>query len=82
MTSETGVAQPTPSEQQHMVEAHPDYILLKRFEYSAEKALRKYPDGLPENLVAQALGKPTAWVTRRYKAIVEKLRGIVIPESK
>jgi len=72
----------TPAEQQQMVESDPDFILLKRFEYSLERALKKYPEGLDEKLVAQALGKSSSWVSRRYKAIVEKLRAIVTPEER
>lgn len=59
------------------IETEPDFILLKRFDYSLEKALAKHPEGLPDHLVAQALGKTTAWVTRRYKTIVERLREAV-----
>lgn len=56
------------------IENDPDFILLKRFNYSATEALKRHPDGLPDHLLAQALGKSTAWVTRRYKSIVSALR--------
>ena len=54
--------------------AEPDFILLKRFNYSATEALKRHPEGLPDNLLAQALGKTTAWVNRRYGTIVAALR--------
>lgn len=66
-----------PVAEQQRLEADPDFILLKRFDYSLEKALKKYPDGLPDNLVAQALGKSVPWVTRRYHIIVGKLRTLI-----
>lgn len=65
------------TEQQQLVEAHDDFILLRRFGYSLQKALEKHPDGLPDHLVAQALGKSVPWVQRRYTAVVAKLRELV-----
>jgi hypothetical protein len=59
------------------VETEEDFILLKRFGYSATEALKRHPDGLPDHLLAQALGKTSAWVTRRYNAIVLALREAV-----
>lgn len=56
------------------IDTDPDFILLKRFNYSATEALKRHPEGLPDNLLAQALGKSTAWVTRRYGSIVAALR--------
>lgn len=56
------------------VETQPDFIMIRRFGFSLRKALEKYPDGLPDTLIAQALGKPTAWVVGRYNAIVERIR--------
>jgi len=64
-------------EETRRVETDQDFILLKRFGYSATEALKRHPEGLPDNLLAQALGKTTAWVTRRYNAIVATLREAV-----
>lgn len=64
-------------EQQRLLETHDDFILLRRFEYSMTKALEKYPEGLPDPLIAQALGKPGRWVKQRYRVIVTKLRAKV-----
>jgi hypothetical protein len=76
--------EPTAEEQERdrLVATHPDFILLKRFDFSLEKALKKHPEGLPENLVAQALGKTNAWVNRRYAVIVKKLKEMVHPEER
>ena len=56
------------------MDGDPDFILLKRFGYSATEALKRHPEGLPDNLLAQALGKTAAWVNRRYGTIVAALR--------
>jgi hypothetical protein len=66
--------QHTPEELQRRIETDPDFIGLRRFDYSLEKALKKHPEGLPENLVAQALGKSVSWVAGQYRLIVERLR--------
>jgi AraC-like DNA-binding protein len=65
-------------EARRMLESHPDFILLKRFDFSLAKACAAHPEGLPEKLVAQALGTSPSWVTRRYGAIVKKLRAAVV----
>ncbi len=33
----------------------PDFVFLRRFDYSMKKVLERYPDGLPEKLISQAL---------------------------
>lgn len=75
MTDET-------TEQEKLLETNPDFILLRRFDFSLKQALKRYPDGLPDNLVAQALGKSPTWVAERYEGIVEKLREQVVPERR
>lgn len=59
------------------IDTDPDFILLKRFDYSLEKALTKHPNGLEDHVIAQALGKSAHWVGKRYRAIVERLREAV-----
>jgi len=61
-------------EDQMKIDSDPEFILLKRFSYSATEALKRHPDGLPDNLLAQALGRTAAWVAERYTHIVEQLR--------
>ena len=79
MKSETGES--SAAKQQRLIETDPDFILLRRFGYSLKQALKKYPEGLPENLVAQALGKSPAWVTRHYNNVVKKLQSLVAPKQ-
>lgn len=51
-----------------------DYILLKRFDYSLEKLLRRYPDGAPDEVIAQALGIKPEEVEEIYQNLVLKIR--------
>jgi hypothetical protein len=60
-----------------MLAEDPDYILVKRFNYSLVKLLERYPDGAPPNVVAAALGMTEDEVEKRYQAIVKSLRGAV-----
>ncbi len=54
-----------------------DHILLKRFNYSIKETLERYPDGVPEHLIAQALGLDEHEVTQQYQEVIEQLRAIM-----
>lgn len=56
------------------IDTEPDFIALKRFDYSLAKALDRYPDGLPSPLIAQALDITEAQVEEHYQNVVKKLR--------
>jgi hypothetical protein len=58
----------------HMLHNDPDFILLKRFDFSLTKALARYPDGMKDELIAAALGISEKAVSQRYDDIVAKLR--------
>lgn len=63
------------------IDTDPDYIALKRFDYSLQKALERYPDGLPAPLVAQALDTSESGVQAEYTILVARIRealGVVI----
>jgi hypothetical protein len=64
----------TEPEKRARLETDPDFILLKRFDFSLAAALRRYEDGMPTPLIAQALGITDADVERRYQRIVGTLR--------
>jgi len=55
----------------------PDFVSLKRFDYSIKKALERYPDGLPSHLIAQALGIKEEEIEELYQQAVLKLREIL-----
>lgn len=57
------------------VERDPDFVNLPRFEYSLARALVRYPEGLPERLIQEALGLVTKdEVDALYERAVRKLR--------
>ena len=56
------------------IEEDPDFINLKRYGYSLKRVLERYPDGAPENLIAQALCMTEDEVEGAYMDIVEVLR--------
>jgi DNA-binding NarL/FixJ family response regulator len=59
---------------QEKLDTDEDFIDLKRFDYSIRKALERYPDGLPDKLIAQGLCVSEATLEQHYQAIVIKLR--------
>lgn len=59
----------------------PNYIALKRFGYSLEQLLQRYPDGCPDRVIAQALLIPEEEVEEVYQSIVQKLRDVMLPEE-
>jgi hypothetical protein len=61
------------------VDQDPDFINLKRFGYSLEKLLERYPEdkhpeGCPRRIVAAALDMTEAEVAKLEEAIIVKLR--------
>ena len=59
-------------EKQLLLQVNPDFILLKRFDYSLLLALKRYTEGMPLPLIAQALGITEKAVEERYRAIVRR----------
>jgi len=54
-----------------------DYINLKRFNFSIKETLERYPDGVPDHLIAQALGIEESEVTELYEEVVLHLRELM-----
>lgn len=52
----------------------PDFVYLKRCDFSLEKLLERFPDGVPDRTVAQALMITTEDVERIYESIVARLK--------
>lgn len=60
------------------IAAEEDYCYLKRFNYSVEKFLERYPEGsAPDHLVAEALLISERELPGLYRKIVAKLRGLM-----
>jgi DNA-binding NarL/FixJ family response regulator len=72
----------TPEEIQNRLETDPDFVVLKRFGYSLEAVLERYPEGCPNRIVAQALSIPEETLPDYYAQVVEKLRILMgVPSS-
>lgn len=52
----------------------PDFVNLKRFDFSLEKTMERYPDGAPTRVIAQALLMSEEEVLDLLEAVVLKLR--------
>jgi hypothetical protein len=58
----------------NMVSNEDDFILLRRYGYSLQKLVDKYPDGCPDHIIATALGVDEAAVKERFSKIITCLR--------
>ena len=56
------------------IENDPDYVHIKRFNYSLKRLLERYPDGVPERIMCQALQLTPEEMELLYKSILEKLK--------
>lgn len=68
---------PSVDEIRTRIQTEPDFINLKRFEYSLEKVLERYPEGAPPRLIAQALLMTEEEVEELYQRTVLKLRDVM-----
>lgn len=55
----------------------PDFVNLKRFNYSLAQLLERYPEGCPDRVIAAALMIPETEVEEIYDTVVTKLRMIM-----
>lgn len=67
----------TTVEAKQMVENDHDFIYLKRFQYSLTKLLERYPDGVPDRIIANGLMLTEDDVHELYERTVKKLRGLM-----
>ena len=68
---------PSVDEIRTRIQTEPDFINLKRFEYSLEKVLERYPEGAPPRLIAQALLMTEEEGEELYQRTVLKLRDVM-----
>ena len=52
----------------------PDFILMKRFQYSLAKLIERFPEGADDSIIAQALGISPSEVEPLYQSVILKLR--------
>ena len=64
----------SPQELRKRVETEADFVNLKRFNYSLEKLLERYPEGCPNRVIAHALDIAEDEVEELYQMAVCKLR--------
>lgn len=58
-----------------------DFINLKRFDFSIAEVERRYPDGVPDRIIAQGLNLSDAEYEARYQDIVNRLRSELVGED-
>jgi hypothetical protein len=61
----------------HKINNDPNYIHIRRFEYSLSKLLERYPEGVPDKYIAQALDIEEEEVDALYEQTVQKLRKLM-----
>lgn len=71
----------TIEEVKKMIEEDEDYVYLKRFGYSLDKVIERYPDGAPNHVIASAMMLTEDDVEFHYQKIVHKLRGLMGVET-
>lgn len=62
------------------INSDPDFVYLKRFDYSLAKVLERFPEGAPDHTIAKALMMTPEDVEATYQRIVAKLRGSLAKE--
>jgi len=71
----------TLEEARRRIEHDDDFVFVKRFGYSLNKLLERYPDGAPNRVIAQALLTTEEDVETQYDRIIRKLRRKMKVES-
>lgn len=56
------------------LENDPDFILIKRFDFSLKKLIEKNPNGVSSKIAAQALGMPEKELEAIFAQILAKLK--------
>jgi hypothetical protein len=64
----------TSAEAKSLIETDPDFIHVKRFDYSLAKLTDRYPEGAPTKVIAQALMMTEDEVEELYQQIILKMR--------
>jgi len=67
----------TEEEARRKVNEDPDFVHTKRYEYSLALLEERYPDGAPDNIIANALMIEEEEVEVEYDRVVEKMRDLM-----
>lgn len=57
-----------------LIESDPDFINIKRFDYSLSNLLKRYPEGVPDRIIAAALQMTEDEIQSLYTTVLDKLR--------
>jgi hypothetical protein len=60
-----------------LIAEDPDFIALRRFDFSLVKLMASYPEGCPDKTIAAALLIPEEEVEELYQKAVARLRMIM-----
>lgn len=52
----------------------PDFVAIKRFDFSLVKLLERFPDGVPDHIIENALNLSTEEAEELYLSITDKLQ--------
>jgi hypothetical protein len=67
----------TSTEVKNRLERDPDFVYLKRFDYSLKKVMLRYPDGCPTRVIAQALLLTEEDVEIMHQRIISRLQDLM-----
>lgn len=67
----------TTDETRQKIDVEPDFIALKRYSYSLERLMERYPEGCPDHVIAQALLVTEDDVEAIYQKIVTRLQALL-----
>lgn len=57
-----------------MIENDPDFIFSKKFDFSLDKMLERYPDGISNKMIARSLLLTEQDVSEILESIIQKFR--------
>ncbi|MDE2425752.1 MAG: hypothetical protein KGO96_07580 [Elusimicrobia bacterium] len=55
----------------------PDFIAIKRFDYSIEEFIKRYSSGAPNHIIAQALNLTEEEFEKEFALLLEKLKTLM-----
>ena len=64
----------TTEEVQRRIREDRDFVYLKRYDYSLKKLMERYPEGVPDRIIANALMVSEEDVVAIYDDVVAQLR--------
>lgn len=67
----------TPEQVQTAIHQQPDFVNLKRYDYSLEKVMEAFPDGCPDKVIAAGLDLTEEQLKALSDSITLKLRTLM-----